>query len=113
MAAVTTTKKLLALGEKYKVAQEEDFIIAARSFVEEAQLISKLRAQIKADGLTTIKEYVKGRENLVAHPLIAEIPKHVDCANRLLMTISNIIETRGEMPEKVVEDELTQFRLKA
>lgn len=113
MGAVTTVKKLLALGEKYKVAQEEDFIIAARTFTEEAQLIAKMRAQIKKDGLTTIKEYVKGRENLTAHPLIAEIPKHVDCANRVLMTIANIIETRGEMPEKTVEDELTQFRLNA
>ena len=113
MPAVTTVKKLIALGEKYKVDQEEDFIIAARTFVEEAQLIAKLRAQIKADGLTTKKEYVKGRENLTAHPLIAEIPKHVDCANRLLLTISNIIETRGEMPDKVTEDDLTQFRLNA
>ena len=113
MAAVTTVKKLLALGEKYRVAQEEDFIIAARTFAEEAQLISKLRVQIKEDGLTTTKEYVKGRENLTAHPLIAEIPKHVDCANRLVLTISNIIETRGEKPEKTVEDELTQFRQNA
>lgn len=111
--AATTVKKLLALGEKYKVAQEEDFIQAARTYVEEARLIAQMRAQLKADGLTVMKEYVKGRENLTAHPLIAEIPKHVDCANRTLQSMANIIDTRGEKPEKTEEDDLTQFRLRA
>ena len=111
MAAVTNVKKLMALGEKYKVDQDEDFIVAAKTFVEEAKLINQMRAQIKKDGLTVKKEYVKGRENLTAHPLIAEIPKHVDCANRTLANMATIIENRGEPPEKVEEDELTQFRL--
>ncbi|MBR3742789.1 MAG: hypothetical protein IKN04_20420 [Clostridia bacterium] len=111
MAAVTTIKKLMALGEKYKVAQDEDFIVAAKTFVEEVKLIAQLRAQLKADGLTVNKVYVKGRENLTAHPLISEIPKHVDCANRTLSIMATIIETRGEAPEKMEEDELTQFRL--
>lgn len=111
--AATTVKKLMALGEKYKVDQEEDFIVAAVTYVEEARLIAQMRKQIKADGLTVYKEYVKGRENLTAHPLIAEIPKHVDCANRTLLNMAAIIESRGEKPEKKEEDELTQFRLKA
>ena len=108
-----TIKKLLALGEKYKVHQEEDFIQAARTYVEEARLIEQMRKQLKADGLTVTKEYVKGRENLTAHPLIAEIPKHVDCANRTLMNMASIIEARGTMPDKAEEDDLTQFRLNA
>ncbi len=113
MAALTTIKKLMALGEKYKVAQDEDYIVAAKTFVEESRLIAQMRAQLKEDGLTVKKEYVKGRENLTAHPLIAEIPKHVDCANRTLANMAAIIETRGEKPEKVEEDDLTQFRLNA
>ena len=110
MAAVTTIKKLMALGEKYKVAQDEDFMVAAKTFVEEARLIAQLRAQLKEDGLTVKKEYVKGRENLTAHPLIAEIPKHVDCANRTLGILGDIIVKRGKKrPDEV--DGLTEFRL--
>lgn len=109
-ASVTSLKKLMALGARYHVDKEEDFAASAKTFAQEAQLIAQMRAQIKADGLTVNKEYVKGRQNVTAHPLIAEIPKHVDCANRLLANMANIITTRGEMPE-AAEDDLAGFRM--
>ena len=112
MASVTSLKKLMALGRKYKVDNEEDYAACAKAFTQEAQLISQMRAQLKADGLTVNKEYVKGRQNVTAHPLIAEIPKHVDCANRLLTSMSNIIATRGEKPDSA-DDDLDAFRLNA
>lgn len=112
MAAVTTIKKLMELGKKYKVETEEDYIVAVKTFVEESKLIDEMRKQLKADGLTVNKEYVKGRQNVSAHPLIAEIPKHVDCANRLLATMNNIIDTRGERVQQE-KDELDEFRLNA
>lgn len=110
---MTTVKKLLALGAKYKVDQDEDYITAAGMFVEEARLITKMRKTLQSDGMTVAKEYVKGRPNITAHPLIAEIPKHVDAANRLLMNLARIIETRGEPPVETDTDELDQFRLNA
>ena len=110
MAAMTTFKKLMALGEKYQVDKEEDYIVAARTFVEESRLISSMREQLKKDGLTVNKTYVKGRANMTAHPLIAEIPKHVDCANRTLLNMATIIDTRGVKPEKKPDEELEQFR---
>ena len=113
MAALTTLKKLMALGEKYKVDKEEDYIVAARTFVEESRLIGKMREQLKKDGLTVDKTYVKGRANLTAHPLIAEIPKHVDCANRTLLNMAAIIDSRGVKPEKKPDAELENYRLNA
>ena len=110
MAAVTTVKKLMELGRKYKVDHEEDFIVAVKTFVEEAKLIDRMRKQLNEDGMTVTKEYVKGRENIAAHPLIAEIPKHVDCANRLLQSMNAIIESRGQRLEQET-DELDEFRL--
>lgn len=110
MAAVTTVKKLMELGRKYKVDHEEDFIVAVKTFVEEAKLIDRMRKQLNEDGMTVTKEYVKGRENISAHPLIAEIPKHVDCANRLLQSMNAIIESRGQRLEQET-DELDEFRL--
>lgn len=111
-ASVTSLKKLMALGARYHVDKEEDFAACAKTFAQEAQLIAQMRAQLKADGLTVNKEYVKGRQNVTAHPLIAEIPKHVDCANRLLANMANIIAVRGEMPEQA-EDDLAGFRVNA
>ena len=56
------------------------------------------------------KEYVKGRENVCVHPLVQEIPKHVDCANRTLGIIGKIIVERGkEKPDG--EDPLNEFRM--
>ena len=112
VAAVTNIKKLMELGRRYKVAEEEDYIVAVKTFVEEARLIDEMRKQLRADGLTVNKVYVKGRENVTAHPLIAEIPKHVDCANRILQTMNGIIETRGQRMEQE-KDELDDFRLNA
>lgn len=107
---MTTVKKLMELGRKYKVDHEEDFIVAVKTFVEEAKLIDRMRKQLNEDGMTVTKEYVKGRENISAHPLIAEIPKHVDCANRLLQSMNAIIESRGQRLEQEM-DELDEFRL--
>lgn len=107
---MTTVKKLMELGRKYKVDHEEDFIVAVKTFVEEAKLIDRMRKQLNEDGMTVTKEYVKGRENIAAHPLIAEIPKHVDCANRLLQSMNAIIESRGQRLEQE-KDELDEFRL--
>lgn len=110
MAAVTSVRKLMELGRKYKVEHEEDFIVAVKTFVEEARLIDRMRKQLDEDGMTVTKEYVKGRENISAHPLISEIPKHVDCANRLLQSMNAIIESRGQRLEQE-KDELDGFRL--
>ena len=112
MASVTSLKKLIALGKRYKVDGEEDFEACAKTFAQEAALIGQMRAKLKEDGLTVEKAYVKGRVNLSAHPLIAEIPKHVDCANRLLANMAAIIKDRGEKPEQA-EDDLTKFRMNA
>ena len=107
---VTTSRKLQRFGKKYGVDQEEDFRTAAAMFAEEAELIARMREQLETDGTTVTKTYVKDRENVCVHPLIPEIPKHVDCANRLLATIGKIVDERGKKSASE-EDELREFRL--
>ena len=107
---VTTYRKLLSFGKKYGVNNEEDFKAAAMTFAEEAALIATMREKLAEDGTTVTKEYVKGRENVCVHPLIPEIPKHVDCANRILTTIGKIVADRGKKAASE-EDELDEFRL--
>lgn len=108
--AVTSLKKLMELGERYRVAVDEDYVAAAKTYAEEVALIASMRAQLKADGMTVSKEYVKGRGNVCVHPLVPEIPKHIDCANRTLAILANIIDKRGNAAE-VEADPLDEFKL--
>ena len=108
--AVSSYRKLMKFGKIFEVHQDEDFKAAAMTYAEEAELIARMREQLEEDGMTVSKEYVKGRENVCVHPLVQEIPKHVDCANRTLGILGDIIVKRGrKRPDEV--DGLTEFRL--
>ena len=108
--AVSSYRKLLKFGKIFEVDKDEDFKAAAMTYAEEAELIAQMREQLAEDGMTVEKTYVKGRENTCIHPLIPEIPKHVDCANRTLGILGDIIVKRGK--KKVDEvDGLSEFRL--
>lgn len=108
--AVTSYRKLIRFGKTFEVDKDEDYKSAAMTYAEEAELIARMRTQLEQDGMTVEKTYVKGRENVCVHPLIQEIPKHVDCANRTLGILGDIIVKRGK--KKVdEEDGLSEFRL--
>lgn len=109
---VSDYNRLMAFGKAYEVDGDEDFKAAAMTYAQEAQLIARMRDQLMKDGQTCTKEYVKGRENLCVHPLIQEIPKHVDCANRTLSILGDIIVKRGRKKAET-EDNLSQFRMRA
>lgn len=104
-------RKLLAFGKTYQVEGEQDFQEAARIYAEEAALIDQMRDKLDADGLTVMKTYKTGDVE-VAHPLLSELPRHVESANKCLLTIGNMIENRGAKKTKPVR-ELDQFRLHA
>lgn len=108
-SAAEIFSKLMEFGKGYGVENDADFREAGRNYAEECVLISRMRDQVDADGLTTWKTYKTG-DQMVAHPLIQEIPRHVDCANRTLSTICEILEKRGAKRENTGED-LDQFRM--
>ncbi len=108
--AVSSYRKLMRFGKIYEVDKDEDYKAAAMTYAEEAELIATMREQLAEDGMTVEKEYVKGRQNVCIHPLVQEIPKHVDCANRTLGILGDIIVKRGKKkPEE--EDALSEFRI--
>lgn len=104
-------KKLIAFGQDYQIENEQDFREAARIYSEEAALIDQMRKRLKEDGLTVMKTYKTG-DCEVAHPLLSELPRHVESANKCLMTISSMIEDRGTKTKKPTR-ELDKFRLHA
>ena len=102
-------RKMIAFGKVYQVEREQDFIEAARIYAEEAGLIDQMRDRIAEDGLTVEKTYKTGSVE-VAHPLLSELPRHVESANKCLATIGNMIGERGARVEKAARD-LDAFRL--
>ena len=102
-------RKMIAFGKAYQVEKEQDFIEAARIYAEEAGLIDQMRDRIAEDGLTVEKTYKTGSVE-VAHPLLSELPRHVESANKCLATIGNMIGERGARVEKAARD-LDAFRL--
>ena len=102
-------RKMIAFGKSYQVEKEQDFVEAARIYSEEAALIDQMRDKIAEDGLTVEKTYKTGSVE-VAHPLLSELPRHVESANKCLATIGNMIGERGAKKEKAARD-LDAFRL--
>ena len=101
-------RKLIAFGKIYQVEKEQDYLEAARIYAEEAALIDQMRDRIAEDGLTVEKTYKTGSVE-VAHPLLSELPRHVESANKCLATIGAMIEDRGA--KKQAARDLDQFRL--
>lgn len=109
MTPAAIYRRMIAFGKNYQVEKEQDFIEAARIYAEEAGLIDQIRDQIAEEGLTVMKSYKTG-EVPVAHPLLSELPRHVESANKCLATIGTMIEERGARVEKAARD-LDEFRL--
>ena len=102
-------KKLMDFATVYQLENEEDFREAARIYAEEATLIGKMRDILEEEGLTVYKTYKTG-DQLCAHPLLAELPRHVDSANKCLATIDNMVTKRGAKTEHAARA-LDAFRL--
>ncbi len=102
-------RKMLAFGKIYQIDGEQDFQEAARIYAEEAGLIDQMRDRLAEDGLTVLKTYKTGDVE-VAHPLLSELPRHVESANKCLSTIGTMISERGARVEKAKRD-LDAFRL--
>ena len=102
-------RKMLTFGKVYQIENEQDFIEAARIYAEEAYLIGQMRDQIAEEGLTVIKSYKTG-DVPVAHPLLSELPRHVESANKCLATIGGMVMDRGAKKERAARD-LDAFRL--
>lgn len=104
-----TYTKLLKMAKDYGVDKNALFLQAVEQYDVQARVIQSIKYALdEADGLITSKEYVKGRENVYANPLVKELPKHADAANRTLQTMLTIIEKLGQPPEP--KDRLTEMQ---
>lgn len=98
----TTYDELLKMARRYGVDQNALFLAAAKQYDLQQKVIALLNEGIEDGDLTTQKTYISGQKNEYAAPLVKELPKHSDAANRTATVILDIIVKLGQKP---TEDE--------
>ena len=93
--------KLLKMAEAYGVADNPLFLAAAAQYQTQQLFIAKIKREIASEKtLTTVKSYVADKENTYVHPLLKELPKHAESANRTAAQILDIITKLGQPPKQ-------------
>jgi hypothetical protein len=93
---ITTFDELLKMAKSYGVENNALFLAAAKQYDLQQRVIEMLKEGIEDGELTTSKTYIKGENNDYAAPLVKELPKHSDAANRTAGTILDIIVKLGQ-----------------
>lgn len=88
-------KELRMLARAYGLEENPLLISQIEMYAVQQRVISMIREELNNSDAAVSKEYVKGRENLYAHPLIKELPKHADSATRTADGIVKLIKELG------------------
>lgn len=85
--------ELLAKAEARGVQSNFFFVTTFKRYQVQMKILTDLERAIVEYGATVTKEYVKGRQNLVANPAITEYNKTATAANGTVATLMNIIKS--------------------
>lgn len=84
---------LLEKAEEKGVSTNFFFVTTFKRYQVQMRILTDLEGAIKEHGATVTKEYVKGRQNLVANPAITEYNKTATAANGTVTTLINIVKS--------------------
>lgn len=84
---------LIEQAEQKGVANNFFFRTTLKRYQVQMRLLSELEQAINEYGTTVTKEYVKGRQNLVSNPAIAEYNRTTSSANGTVSTLIKIVES--------------------
>ena len=85
-------EQILKQAESKGVSQNFFFATTFNRYRVQMKILGDLEKAIEEHGATVTKEYVKGRENLVANPAITEYNKTATAANGTVSTLINIMK---------------------
>ena len=88
--------KILEQAQERGVSSNFFFVTTFKRYQVQMKILSDLEMAINEYGATVTKEYVKGRQNLVANPAITEYNKTATAANGTVSTLINIIRTLSD-----------------
>ena len=102
--------ELMKMAESYGVADNALFVSAANQYTIQTKVIQKIEAALDNTDAVVTKSYVKEVENLYSNPLIKELPKHSDSANKTLVVMLDIITKLGKKvsPEKSMDEMMNE-----
>lgn len=86
-------REILKQAEQRGVSNNFFFTTTFERYRVQMKIMADLEEDIKEHGMTVTKEYVKGRENLVANPAIGEYNKTATAANGTVSTLINILKS--------------------
>lgn len=98
---------ILEQAEEKGVSSNFFFVTTFKRYQVQMKILSDLEKAINEHGATVTKEYVKGRQNLVANPAITEYNKTATAANGTVSTLINIMKSLTNEPDAV--DALSEF----
>lgn len=93
MSLQEQVNEILARAEEKGVSSNFFFRTTFKRYQVQMLIMQKLEAAINEDGPLVTKEYVKGRQNVVANPAIQEYNKTATAANGTVATLINIVKS--------------------
>lgn len=96
MSLQEQANKILEQAQERGISSNFFFATTFKRYQVQMKILSDLEEAINEHGATVTKEYVKGRQNLVANPAITEYNKTATAANGTVATLINIIKTLSE-----------------
>lgn len=94
--------KILEIAKARGITSNYFFATTFERYQVQMRTLTTLEEAMKEHGALVIKEYVKGRQNVVVNPAITEYNKTATAANGTVSTLMNIInklEREGESDE--------------
>ena len=101
-----TFEELVKLAEVYGVSGNVLFISASARYAEQAEMVAEIREEIRQTGLMIEHRNVKGDINQDVNPLVSQLPKYNEVANKTLSLMLDIIQRLGTPP---TDEGLTGF----
>lgn len=92
-------KKILEDAQNRGVSSNFFFATTFKRYQVQMRILADLERAIDEYGATVTKEYVKGRQNLVANPAITEYNKTATAANGTVQTLIKIVDSLTEAGE--------------
>lgn len=89
-------EEVLARAEEKGIQTNFFFRTTFKRYQVQMKILQDLEKAIAEHGATVTKEYVKGRQNLVANPAITEYNKTATAANGTVATLINIVKSMSD-----------------
>ena len=101
-------QEIIEIAERSGVQSNFFFVTTFKRYQVQLNNLTRIEQALQTDKRPTVdKQYIKGRENMMINPLIAQYDKGTDSANKTVATLLRIIRSFGvsdEAEEKVKDD---------